>query len=279
MDITHKVALDLLRITILIYSYGDSIKTTDDTIENFVSKITDASQLKISDMEKQLLFDVAKNIPSGKVCNFINDAKTDLQAGITINEIDKRICVVFRGSQSSKDWFYDLSVVKHNLKDDIWVHGGFYKQLYDTNVYESILQEVKLQLEKHPDFTIYITGHSLGAALATLFGYLLAHEIENQVSVVSFASPRIGDAKWQKSFESKDNLHHYRVTNCRDIITAFPVYNYKHVGTNIRLFQDTYSIHADYKDDSWYDYTIARCWSVADHGCDLYYKHLIKHIW
>ena len=280
--IHHSTVTDLLRITMLVYSYGDSIKTTEDTIETFVGKLSDITLLdsmKLSETSKQVLFDIAKSIPSGKVCNFINDKETDLQAGITINDVDKRICVVFRGSQSSKDWYYDLHVVKQLLRDDIWVHSGFYKQLYDTDVYKNILQAVKTQLEKYPDYSIYITGHSLGAALATLFGYLLAHEMENKITVVSFASPRIGNDNWQNSFDSKKNLTHFRVTNCRDVVTAFPVYNYKHVGQNIRLFEDTHSIHLDYKDTSWYDYTILRCWSAKDHSSELYYKHLIRNVW
>jgi molecular chaperone DnaK len=28
----------------------------------------------------------------------------------TLNSADKRICIVFRGSESSKDWFYDLQI-------------------------------------------------------------------------------------------------------------------------------------------------------------------------
>jgi len=280
--IPHNTVLDLLRITILVYNYGSDITLTDDTIETFVSKMSDSTiqnNLKLDETKKQILFDIAKQNPNGKVCNFINDKETDLQCGITINDDNKRICVVFRGSESLNDWYYDLYMIKKNLKDDIWVHSGFYKQLHDTDVYTKIVQNIKSQIETHLDYEIYITGHSLGAALATLFGYLLAHDIENNVTVVSFASPRVGNSSWQKSFESKSNLTHYRVTNCRDIITAFPSYNYKHVGKNIRLFENTHSIYMDYKDESIYDYTILRCWSANDHNSELYYKHLLINKW
>ena len=280
--IQHNTVVDLLRITILIYNYGADIKESSDTIETFVNKLADptiSENININETRKQILGDIAKEIPTGKVCNFINDKETDIQCGITINDVDKRICVVFRGSESLSDWYYDLYVIKKQIKDDVWVHGGFYKQLHDNDVYKNIVQHIKTQLETHPDYTIYVTGHSLGAALATLFGYLLSDEIENNITVVSFASPRVGNSSWKKSFEEKSNLTHYRITNCRDVITAFPLYNYKHVGKNIRLFEDKYSIFMDYNDDSFYDYTIMRCWSANDHNSELYYKHLLVNKW
>jgi len=280
--IPHNTVVDLLRITILIYNYGADIKESSDTIETFVNKLSDptiSETMNINETRKQILVDIAKQIPTGKVCNFINDKETDIQCGITINDADKRICVVFRGSESLSDWYYDLYVIKKQIKDDVWVHGGFYKQLHDNDVYKNIVQHIKTQLETHLDYTIYVTGHSLGAALATLFGYLLSHEIENNITVVSFASPRVGNPGWKKSFESKSNLTHYRITNCRDVITAFPLYNYKHVGNNIRLFEDNHSIFMDYNDDSFYDYTILRCWSANDHNSELYYKHLLVNKW
>ena len=280
--IQHNTVVDLLRITILIYNYGADIKESSDTIETFVNKLADpaiSENMNINETRKQILGDIAKQIPTGKVCNFINDKETDIQCGITINDVDKRICVVFRGSESLSDWYYDLYVIKKQIKDDVWVHGGFYKQLHDNDVYKNIVQNIKTQLETHPDYTIYVTGHSLGAALATLFGYLLSDEIENNITVVSFASPRIGNSAWKTSFEAKSNLTHYRITNCRDVITAFPLYNYKHVGKNIRLFEDKHSIFMDYNDDSFYDYTILRCWSANDHNSELYYKHLLANKW
>ena len=44
----------------------------------------------------------------GKIVEFINDPETDLQAAITLSETKKTITVVFRGSESRSDWFYDL---------------------------------------------------------------------------------------------------------------------------------------------------------------------------
>lgn len=282
--IPHTDVVELLRITMLVYNYGKTftVDEQNETIESFVNKITNKGlidTLGLSDTRKSALVDIANNTPSGRVCLFISEAETDVQVGITINETDKRICIVFRGSESSKDWFYDLQIRKHHLRDGIWVHSGFYKQLHQNGVYDKILETVKKLLLEHPDFSLYVTGHSLGAALATLSGFILANELKHPVTVVSFASPRVGNAEWKKAFDSTPNLTHYRVTNDRDIVTAFPMYKYYHVGKTIRLFETSYSIFTDYSEFKWYDFTLFQCWRTGDHDCDLYYKRLMQHKW
>ena len=282
--IPHSDVLDLLRITMLVYNYGKTFTPEDEneTVETFVSKIKANGKLDslgLSDARKSALLEIASNASTGKVCTFISDPDTDVQVGVTLNTDDKRICIVFRGSESSTDWFYDLQIKKHNLKGDIWVHGGFYKQLHTNGVYDKLLAKVKQLLGENPDFSLYVTGHSAGGGLSTLCAYMMSCEIENKITVVSFASPRIGNAEWKKAFDEKTNLTHYRVTNDRDIVTAFPMYKYHHVGKTVRLFEDSYSIFNDYSQFHWYDFTLFQCWRPSDHDCDLYYKRLLQHKW
>jgi predicted lipase len=284
ITIPHADMLDLLRITMLVYNYGKTftVEDRDETVESFVNKIKGngtIDKLELSDERKDALTEIATNVPSGKVHSFISDEETDVQAGVTVNEIDKRICIVFRGSESKTDWYYDLQIRKRVLKDDIWVHSGFYNQLCENGVYDKICSTVKELLNKYNDYSIYITGHSLGAALSTLCGFKLAQEIPNQVTVVSFASPRVGNSKWKKAFDEQPNLSHYRVTNGRDIVTAFPIYKYYHVGKTVRLFEDSFSYFTDYSEFKWYDFTLFQCWSPGDHDCDLYYKRLLLNTW
>ena len=283
-QLSYATTLDLLRITLLVYNYGKdfSMIKKDDTVEAFVDglkKNGNFEQLNMNTTRRNVLSDIAYNVPTGKLAKFINDETTDIQAGITLCENKRRICVVFRGSESRSDWYYDLLIMKHNLRDDIKVHSGFYKQLTENNVYDNIVSEVKHLIAKYPDFSIYITGHSLGGALSTLFGYMLSNEIDNQITVVSFASPRVGNYEWKQSFDSKPNLTHYRVTNNRDIVTAFPLYRYHHVGHNIRLFNNKYDLIESNVKRSWYEETIFTCWRVSDHDCELYYNRLSATEW
>ena len=283
-SISHHVMLDLLRATLLVYNYGKnfSVKNKEENIETFVSELKESGELdklNIDSMKKEILVEIANNVPTGKLHKFINDPDTDIQVGITISEGKKRITVVFRGSESMLDWYYDLMIFKHKIKENISVHSGFYKQLTSNGVYEELLSNVKTILEEHPDFDIYVTGHSLGGALSTLFGYMLANSIENNVNIVSYASPRVGNYAWKKSFEETKNLIHYRITNKRDIVTAFPLYKYHHVGIHIELSNEEYKIFENNDNKSWYEETIFSCWSPSEHNCELYYKRMNDNIW
>ena len=283
-NISYNTVINLLTITILIYNYGKTFLTENNnqTIEDFVNKIMEKNiinTLKLCDISKIALLDLSKNSPSGKLHTFIDDKVSDIQVGITINDIDKRICIVFRGSESIKDWCHNMNMRKIDIKDNIKVHKGFYNQLYNNGVYDKLLLEVKELLIKNHEYSLYLTGHSLGGALATLCGFMFSQELKNKITVISFASPRVGNLEWMKEFEKQENLIHYRITNDRDIITVVPAYKYYHTGIMIRLFENSYKIIRDYNKMPWYHYTIFNFWRISDHNSTLYYKRLVKNKW
>lgn len=104
---------------------------------------------------------------------------------------------------------------------------------------------------------LYVTGHSLGAALATLFAFQVATEpdtvIPKPVSLITFGGPYVGDESFRSAhqvLESQGRLRNLRVTNHRDLITTVPKMAFrwkfyepdshvgtlfKHVGMNLRL--------------------------------------------
>jgi len=278
--IPHNNVCALAQLTMLVYEYGVSITPDDKTpIETFVSDIIHG---KRETLKNQLRMDVitqlAKKSPNGRVHKFFSNEETDLQVGITVSDVNRRITVVFRGSESKSDWYYDLSLFKIRLHDDVYVHGGFHRQLHDENMCNNLTNELKLVLAEYPDYNVYITGHSLGGALATLYGYELSRIIDNNITVVSFASPRIGNKPFRREFDARSNLIHYRVTHKRDIITASPSINYYHVGVAVALSENKFDVYYAYN-YSWYKYSLLRCWRASDHSMDLYYKCLIKNEW
>ena len=277
--ISHKTCLEMAGITMLVYDYVKKFKLNqNETIESFVTNIIDEDMCKFSECRQEVLKNMKEYAPYGCVEFFINDNNSDLQVGVTTSEVNKRIVVVFRGSESRTDWMYDLMITKIRLRDNVYVHQGFHRQLHENNNYESLVEKVKELIEKYPDYEIYITGHSLGAALATLFGYELSHEIENNIKVISFASPRVGNQYFKTSYEAKENLTHYRITNDRDVVTAFPMYRYKHIGTNICLHQDNYEVYEKYE-YTMFKYSLFNCWRVSDHNIELYYNRLKSNLW
>lgn len=273
----HGDICDLAKVTLLVYEYGKKFEVDNETtIEQFVSeKVSEDTSV---DIRMDVIRDLAKSSPNGRVHKFFNNETTDLQVGITISDTHKRICVVFRGSESKSDWYYDLAFFKKQLHDNVYVHGGFHTQLHKENMYEKITTELKELRNEHSDYEIFITGHSLGAALSTLYGYEISREIPNKITVVSFASPRVGNTPFKTAFDAQENLTHYRITNKRDIVTAAPNINFTHVGINITLTDSKYKIFYNY-DYPWYYFTFFTCWSIGDHSMDVYLKRLIQHEW
>jgi len=288
--IDHSILLDMLRITMLIYNYGKNIDpivedAEDNQLENvesFVASLKKSGEfdkIDINNVRKQALSEIAENVPSATLCCFVDSNITDVQAGVTISKGKKRICVCFRGSESRTDWYYDLMVLKCKILENVYVHRGFYSQLIEDETYDKIKNCVTELLKKHPDYEVYVCGHSLGASLSTLFGFMFSHETDNHITVCSFASPRVGNSEWKKQFEAKKNLTHYRITNKRDIITALPMYKYYHVGHNIQLSDNTITDYDSNTERNYFDETLVKCFSISEHNCELYYKRLQNNKW
>ena len=77
-ELSYATAIDLLRITLLVYNYGKefSLVKNDDTVEAFVDSLKKNGkfeQLSLNETRKKVLSDIAYNVPSGKLAKFIND--------------------------------------------------------------------------------------------------------------------------------------------------------------------------------------------------------------
>ena len=109
--IPHNEICDLAKLTMLVYEYGKNFTIdSDQTIEDFVKESLSSEEGRIkNELRLKVIKELSSSSPHGKVHKFYSVKSTDLQVGITISETHKRICVVFRGSESSYDWYYDLS--------------------------------------------------------------------------------------------------------------------------------------------------------------------------
>jgi hypothetical protein len=144
---------------------------------------------------------------------------------------DKFAIVAFRGSEIwEKKEKFDLKKVVADLKTDvdIWltnwqqggkVHRGFKEALEE--VWPDLLPYIREIHDK--GCKIWITGHSLGAALATLS----AGRYGSAQGVYTFGSPRVGNEVFKENFEVKI----YRIVNNADIVPRVPPPGeYVHVG-------------------------------------------------
>jgi len=152
---------------------------------------------------------------------FINNSGA--QAYVLWNTTE--MVIAFRGTEANK-W--------NDIKADLraWlipnkngkIHKGFNNEL------EKLWFHLDHKIESLGiNKKLYITGHSLGGAMATLCAYRLSDHPEATVDFLcTFGSPRVGNRDCVKSI----SVLHHRYVNNNDVVTTVPpaLLTYKHHG-------------------------------------------------
>ena len=272
------IVLDVLKLALLMYNLNvDFDFDSDQNTETLLNTIDANTLTGLSDLRKQLLIEICKTSPKGKLLHFYDNKNNGMQSAITISHTHKRICIIFRGSTTKQDWLYNLKFNKTNIGRDIYVHTGFYRQLTDNDYCNNIINDVKNLSHIYKNYEIYISGHSMGGALATIFGYKLSRQISDNVTIITFASPRIGNYTWYEKFNVIPNLRLYRVTNNRDIVTTIPYFKYYHVGNSMLLKKNDMIFKIYYQANDFFYNNICSSFSIYDHDIENYYRK-IKYI-
>jgi Predicted lipase len=181
----------------------------------------------------------------------------------------KRITLVFRGSEShlgaaGTNWTTNLNIkvknadvpqiISGNIADEsVGLHEGYYNYIFNKTVdttddenftkYDQIKDDVMGLLKKFPGYKLYVTGHSLGAGLATVAAFYLACEkdLPKPVSCINFASPRVGTRSFLNAcqyLEKTCQLRILRVVNDNDTVAVVPLGEYVHAGFQVTLYKD-----------------------------------------
>ena len=153
----------------------------------------------------------------------------DTQGFVTENS--DAIIVAFRGTQPNRpmDWFADFRATC-----DPWdhtnagkVHSGFYRAL--RKVWGVTLANGEIlprRLVNRGSKTVWITGHSLGGALAELCAAqaLFVSKIPVQ-GVYTFGQPRVGTKDFADAVNAKLGSGIFRFVNDRDIVPRVPLFS------------------------------------------------------
>jgi pimeloyl-ACP methyl ester carboxylesterase len=152
---------------------------------------------------------------SGLAC--FNGGRSGAQAFGCLSP-EGRPIVAFRGTQSDKwvDVRKDLRFKLVPWHDGEEVHTGFKEAL------DSLLDEIQDWLAGQTGKPL-LTGHSLGAAMATLLASLIP-----DAELVTFGSPRCGNAAFSEPFKARAVR---RYVDCCDGVTMVPLKSmgYSHV--------------------------------------------------
>ncbi|OYD98225.1 hypothetical protein CDG77_06840 [Nostoc sp. 'Peltigera membranacea cyanobiont' 213] len=168
------------------------------------------------------------------------------------------IYVIFRGTRGFLEWFKDVNVQLVSFKDSTnrnheiveikdtiaegilqenqgsviipnidnnfgFVTAGF-RGIY-VSLRKKLIDALNEKWKKSQNAKVFVTGHSLGGALATLAipDILKNTQFTNPENVVlyTFASPRCGDRQFAASFEAL-KVQHWRIANTEDFVTMLP---------------------------------------------------------
>ena len=161
-------------------------------------------------------------------CDFFDCNGTQAYVMIGTN----KTVVAFRGTEPDKlqDWATDIqrSKINHPFGK---VHRGFDAAL------AQVWGDIANRLLGKDVTSFYLTGHSLGGALATEAAAQVATGSANlnlAKGLYTFGSPRVGDRRFARTFD-KMFPSAYRFVHNNDIVARVPWFGYRHIGELIYL--------------------------------------------
>ena len=203
------------------------------------------------------------------------------------------VFIGFRGSEKKfNDWFTNFKFLKKKSPySKGQVHKGFLKAFNAIipeggnaeDSFKKILEQIRSAK------SIWLTGHSLGGALASIAASYLLHSGISLSGIYTFGAPRVGEAEYRDDLNGKLTYKYWRFLNGNDLVPDLPFpgilglplnflpLGFSREGFMLRLTeQEPQLLRTVYKDGTrkiWdhYDGTNAK-----DHSMGYYRERLLK---
>uniref|UniRef100_A0A914XCU5 Fungal lipase-like domain-containing protein n=1 Tax=Plectus sambesii TaxID=2011161 RepID=A0A914XCU5_9BILA len=160
---------------------------------------------------------------------YCDSSETDTCSGFTAvsNSTDRAIIASFRGTsdfwqlvmEGEESIFADKKPFPTGGNVDLYFYNAFYSLWY------SGMRDDLLTLKAaNPDYELWVTGHSLGGAMASLCASLaikLNMWPAEKVKLVTFGQPRTGDIQYAEAHDSL-MYYGYRVVHAHDLVPHIP---------------------------------------------------------
>lgn len=129
---------------------------------------------------------------------------------------DNMAFVVLRGTSSLLEWMDDAFIMPTLFPGYGDVASGM------NDLYRQLAPQIIKTLTRVKAGHIYLTGHSLGAALVHLAAADILHNLGVKAESYTFCGPRVGDPAFARSFADA-GLVTWRFFNTEDIVPTVPL--------------------------------------------------------
>lgn len=164
-----------------------------------------------------------------ETCDFIDISDTQLFVATK----GKVTVVAFRGSSELGDWLKNFNTLFNDEPTYGRVHSGIYGAYHDAHA-----ALVALLDQLPDDQMIWMTGHSLGGALATIALAELADSHGDRIAgCYTYGQPRTGDRAFRRFMRENYGDRFFRFVNDDDLVTRIPPF-FSHVVQLIRFGPD-----------------------------------------
>ena len=139
-----------------------------------------------------------------------------------------QLLIAFRGTEPGKikDWVSDLDISTESWGDGNLAHGGF------SRAYSLVRNKVREHAKLARGHGVFLAGHSLGGALATLAIWDLETDNSPVKRCYTFGAPRVFCSNMAQEFRNRFSGKLFRVVNRNDIVPRVPFWvRFRHTGS------------------------------------------------
>lgn len=131
---------------------------------------------------------------------------------------------------------FNFSKVPCNFTAGCMYHGGFAHAW--SEIEDAVLETVKSALDANPDYSLVVTGHSLGAGVGTIAAAVL-RRAGYACDLYTYGSPRVGNEPFAQ-FVSDQAGHEYRITHLDDVFCRLaPSEEFDYYHTDVEYWLST----------------------------------------
>ncbi len=210
-------------------------------------------------------------------------SKNSAQAALI--EHEDYFCFAFRGTDEVTDWLDNF-----NMFPERALFGGFHRGFLNSvnDVWGKLFDQHNLLRDKKKR-PLFLTGHSLGGAMATVAAAKLIHMDFPFISTYTFGQPRAMTLETARIFNVEAKSRFFRFQNNNDPVTRMParIMSYSHVGSFLYISEE----EKLYNDPGWWfkfldsvdgareafkDFPRPLHILIKDHGIEFYLKAIEK---